>query len=93
MNIFYPIQLLANLFSYNLLGLAKNSYLANTINFFIYDTIKIGLLLLIINFIMAGVNYYFPMEKARDILTKKRWFGINYLMAALLGIVTPFCSC
>jgi uncharacterized membrane protein YraQ (UPF0718 family) len=33
------------------------------------------------------------MEKARDILTKKRWFGLNYLIAALLGIVTPFCSC
>jgi hypothetical protein len=42
---------------------------------------------------MAIVNYYFPMEKARDILTKKRWFGMNYLIAALLGVVTPFCSC
>jgi hypothetical protein len=33
------------------------------------------------------------MERARDILTKKRWSGVNYLMAAILGIVTPFCSC
>ncbi|MCK9186418.1 permease [Candidatus Gracilibacteria bacterium] len=93
MDIFYPIQLLADFVSYNLVGLAKGSYLANTINFFIYDVIKIGLLLLIINFVMAIVNYYFPMEKARDILTKKRWFGMNYLIAALLGVVTPFCSC
>jgi hypothetical protein len=42
---------------------------------------------------MAITRYYFPMEKARDILNKKRWFGLNYLMAAALGIVTPFCSC
>jgi len=42
---------------------------------------------------MAITRYYFPLERARNILTKKRWFGLNYLMAALLGIVTPFCSC
>ncbi|MFA5163194.1 MAG: permease [Patescibacteria group bacterium] len=93
MDIFYPIQWLADLVSYNLLGLVKDSYLANAVNFFIYDTIKIGLLLLVINLVMAAVNYYFPMERARDILTKKRWLGMNYLIAALLGIVTPFCSC
>jgi len=33
------------------------------------------------------------MEKVRDILTKRRWFGLEYLFAALLGVVTPFCSC
>jgi len=93
MNIFYPIQLLTNLINYGLLNLTAGSYLADAISFFIFDTIKIGLLLLIINFIMAAFNYYFPMERAKKILTKKRWFGMNYLMAALLGIVTPFCSC
>jgi uncharacterized membrane protein YraQ (UPF0718 family) len=90
---FYPIQLLADYVSFELAGLVRESYLGNALNFFIYDTIKIGLLLLVINFVMAMVNYYFPMEKARDILMKKRWFGLNYLMAALLGIITPFCSC
>ena len=93
MSIFYPIQLLADFITFQLIGLAQGSYLGSTLNFFIYDTVKIGLLLLAINFVMAIVNYYFPMEKARDILMKKRWFGLNYLMAALLGIVTPFCSC
>ena len=92
MDIFYPIQLLADIIN-NLTGLAKESYFGSTVNFFVYDTIKIGLLLIIINYIMAITRYYFPMEKARDILTKKRWFGLNYLMAAVLGIVTPFCSC
>ncbi len=42
---------------------------------------------------MAATRYFFPMEKVRDILTKRRWFGFNYLLAALLGVVTPFCSC
>lgn len=93
MDIFYPIQLLADTISYGLAGLIKESYVGSAVNFFIYDTIKIGLLLVIINYIMAITRYYFPMERARDILTKKRWFGMNYLMAAILGIVTPFCSC
>ncbi|MDX9970834.1 MAG: permease [Candidatus Gracilibacteria bacterium] len=93
MDIFYPIQFLADQFTFNIFGLTKGSYFTNALNFFIYDTVKIGLLLVLINFIMAIVNFYFPMEKARDILTKKRWFGLNYLIAALLGIVTPFCSC
>lgn len=93
MSIFQPIQLFSDFISYNLLNLTKGSYLGNTANFFVYDTIKIGLLLLFINYVMAMTRYYFPIERARDILTKKRWFGLNYLMAALLGIVTPFCSC
>ena len=67
--------------------------LTDAVNFFIYDTIKIGLLLLVINYLMAITRYYFPMEKVREILTKRRWFGLDYLFAALLGVVTPFCSC
>lgn len=93
MDIFYPIQFLADVISYDMAGLVKGSFLASAVNFFIYDAIKIGILLLFINYLMAMVRYYFPMEKARDILSKKRWFGLNYVMAALLGVVTPFCSC
>lgn len=93
MDIFAPIQWFANTLTYTWLQIPMGSYLGNAVNFFIYDTIKIGLLLVFINYFMAVTRYYFPMEKARDILTKKRWFGLNYLMAALLGVVTPFCSC
>jgi len=92
MDIFYPIQFFADIIN-SLFGLAKESYIGSAVNFFVYDTIKIGLLLIAINYIMAITRYYFPMEKARNILSKKRWFGLNYLMAAVLGIVTPFCSC
>lgn len=93
MDIFRPIQLFADLVTYRLFGIAQGSYLGNAVNFFIYDTIKIGLLLIVINFLMAVIRHYFPMEKVRDILTKRRWFGLDYLFAALLGIITPFCSC
>jgi len=93
MDIFYPIQLLANTVTNDWLSLAKESYLDSALNFFIYDTIKIGILLVFINYLMAITRYYFPTNKVRDLLTKRRWYGLDYLFAAFLGVVTPFCSC
>lgn len=82
MDIFSPIQLLADSISLN-----------PALNFFIYDTIKIGILLVFINYLMAITRYYFPVNKVRNLLTKRRWYGLDYLFAAFLGVVTPFCSC
>ena len=93
MDIFKPIQLFANLATYQWLRIVPHSYWGETINFFIYDTIKIGLLLIVIHYFMAFTRYYFPMGKARDLLLKRRWFGLDYFFAAILGVVTPFCSC
>src|SRR4030042_3857067 len=93
MDIFKPVQIFAESLTYQWLRITPHSYWGDAINFFIYDTIKIGLLLIIINYIMAITRYFFPMEKVRDILTKRRWFGLDYIFAALLGVVTPFCSC
>lgn len=93
MDIFKPIQLLADLTTYNWFGIGKGTYLGNAVNFFIYDAIKIGLLIILINYVMAIARYYFPMEKVRDLLTKRRWFGMDYLFAAILGTITPFCAC
>ncbi len=93
MDIFRPIQLFSDMATYGWLNLNENSYLGSAVNFFIYDTIKIGLLLIVINYVMAITRYYFPMEAVREMLTKRRWLGLDYLFAALLGIVTPFCSC
>jgi len=93
MDIFKPIQIFADLITYQLLRIVPHSYLGDTVIFFIYDVIKIGLLLIVINYFMAITRYYFPMEKVRDLLTKRRWFGLDYLFAAVLGVVTPFCSC
>lgn len=93
MDIFRPVQFLADTATYQWFRIAPHSYLGDAVNFFIYDTIKIGILLVAVNYLMAAIRFYFPMEKARDILTKRRWFGLDYLLAALLGVVTPFCSC
>ncbi len=93
MDIFAPLQYFADQVTFQWLGIAEQSYAANVVNFWIYDVLKISLLLIIINYFMAITRYYFPMEKIRDLLTQKRWFGMQYLFAALLGIVTPFCSC
>ncbi|MCX6731198.1 MAG: permease [Candidatus Roizmanbacteria bacterium] len=93
MDIFKPIQLFADIVTFQMLHILPHSYWGDTINFFIYDTIKIGLLLVIINYFMAFTRFYFPMEKVRDLLLKRRWFGIDYVFAALLGVITPFCSC
>lgn len=92
MDIFKPIEILANTATYNWFGIT-DKYWGETINFFIYDTIKIGLLLVLINFIMAITRYYFPVEKVRNILSGRKWYGFDYVMAALLGVITPFCSC
>jgi hypothetical protein len=93
MDIFGPIQLFADLVTYNLLKIGQESYLGSAVNFFIYDVIKVGILLLVISYVMAIVRYNFPTKRVRDILTKRRWFGLDYLFAAILGMITPFCSC
>lgn len=93
MNVFRPIQLFADLVTYSWLRIAAHTYWGDAVNFLVYDAIKIGILLIVINYIMAITRYYFPLEKARNILAKRRWFGLDYLFAAMLGVVTPFCSC
>src|SRR3990172_2209476 len=93
MDVFKLIQDFADLATFDWLGLGSDSYLGSAVNFFMYDTIKIGLLLVLINYLMAIIRYYFPIERVRDLLTKRRWHGIDYLLAAGLGVITPFCSC
>ncbi len=93
MDLFAPLQQLADLATYQWFKIPPHSYWGDTVNFFINDVIKIGLLLVVINYLMAIIRYYFPMEKVRNILTRRCWFGLDYFLAALLGVVTPFCSC
>lgn len=93
MDIFTPIQTFSDLVTFQWFRIAPHSYWGDTVNFFLYDVVKIGVLLVGINYVMAMTRYYFPMEKVRDILTRRRWFGLDYLFAAALGIITPFCSC
>ena len=92
MSIFYPIQLLSNWLTYSVFGIAQKTLLAGAVNFFIYDTLKIFLLLSTIVYGVAIIRAYFPPERTKRILSHKREF-IGNVFAALLGIVTPFCSC
>lgn len=77
----------------SILNLEEKSRLAQALQFFIYDTIKILLLVFIVIFFMGIVNSYFPVEKVRNYLSRKKLYGLEYLMASLFGTVTPFCSC
>lgn len=87
------IQQLADWLVFDVLNLEKGRHLAEALNFFIYDSIKILLLVLVIIFFMGIVNSYFPVEKVRNYLSRKKLYGFEYLMASLFGVVTPFCSC
>lgn len=86
-------QLFANWFSFNLLNLDPSSRLGESLNFFVYDSLKILILLLVINFLMAIVRHYLPIEKLKDFLASRKWYGLDYFLAALFGTITPFCSC
>ncbi|WP_147678002.1 permease [Algibacter pacificus] len=87
------IQHLADWFVYNILNLNKGQHLAEALNFFIYDTVKILILLFVIIFFMGIVNSYFPIDKVKNYLSRNKLYGLEYLMASLFGVVTPFCSC
>lgn len=88
-----PLQSIAEWVTYQLLSLEADSRLGASVEFFIYDSLKIILLLIIINYLMAMVRHYLPLEKIRDFLSKRKWYGLDYFMAALFGALTPFCSC
>lgn len=87
------IQDIADWFVYDILNLNKGQHLAEALNFFIYDTTKILILLFVIIFFMGIVNSYFPIDKVKNYLSRNKLYGLEYLVASLFGVVTPFCSC
>ena len=86
------LKAFADLVVYRWFGLIQGTHLADALDFFIYDVIKIFLLLTTIIFVVSIIRSFFPPEKTRQFLGRKHgWVG--NILAALLGIVTPFCSC
>jgi uncharacterized membrane protein YraQ (UPF0718 family) len=77
---------------YSLFGMERTSTLAGAVEFFVYDTVKIFLLLSVIIFAVSVIRSFFPPERTKRILSHKKEF-IGNILAALLGVVTPFCSC
>lgn len=87
------IQQFADWLIFDLLGMDANSRLGEAVNFFVYDSTKIILLLFSISIVMGIVNAYFPIERLRNYLSSHRLYGFQYLLASIFGAITPFCSC
>jgi len=87
------LQKIADWIVFGILNLDKKSHLAEALNFFIYDSVKILLLLLFVVFLMGIINSYFPVERVRNYLSSRKLYGFEYLSASMFGVVTPFCSC
>jgi len=74
------------------LGLSRDTHLGEAVHFFAYDTPKVFLLLIGIVYIVGVIQTFFSPERTRALLAGRR-LGLGNILAALLGIVTPFCSC
>lgn len=90
--VYQSLPELARYLTYKLFGLQEGSHLAAAVEFFIYDTPKVLMLLTIVVFGVGIINTFFTPERTRRILAGKRE-SVGNVLAALLGIVTPFCSC
>lgn len=77
---------------FDIIGLSAGSHIGEAVNFFIYDTIKIFILLLSIIYIVTLLRSYFPVEKARAYISGKHKL-VGHVLAAAFGLITPFCSC
>lgn len=87
------IQNFADWLVYIVFGLSSDQNIGIALNFFVYDSIKILLLLFMISVLMGIVNAYFPIERLRQFLTNRNMYGMQYFFASLFGAITPFCSC
>ena len=83
-------RLIGNVLS--LLGLDIDGRLGGSVQFFLYDVIKITVLLCLLIFVISYIQSYFPPERSKKILGRFHGIGAN-IISALLGTVTPFCSC
>lgn len=86
------LESFAQWFTYHLLGLVPGTPLASAVEFFLYDTPKVLMLLALIVFAVGVVRTFFTPERTRAFLAGKREF-VGNILASALGIVTPFCSC
>jgi len=87
------IEALADWLVYGLGGLSQSSEWGQTLHFFLYEVVVIGLLLVIVTHIMSAITAYFPVERVRSFIASGKLRGGEHLAASLFGAVTPFCSC
>ncbi len=86
------LSALVTFFVEQVLGLSTRENLGGSIHFFIYDVVKIFILLSVLIFAISYIQSFFPPERTRKILGRFNGLSAN-ILAALLGTVTPFCSC
>jgi len=90
---FIWLQSFTDWFIYWVINLDKTIHLAQALNFFIFDSIKIFILLIVIVHIMTLINHYLPIEKIRNFLARNKLYWLEYLFASFFWVITPFCSC
>jgi Predicted permeases len=91
-DVFYPLQWIADKLTYEVFSIAPDTHLSSSVNFIIYDVLKIFILLIVMIFAVSYIRTYVTPEKTRKVLGGKT--GLQYhLLASILGAVTPFCSC
>lgn len=90
--LYLNLEKITDLLIFSLIGLTPKTHLTDAVWFFVFEVPKVLLLLTIIVFIVGIIRSYFSPEKTRKILGGKKLF-VGNVLASLLGIVTPFCSC
>ncbi len=90
--LYVNLESAASYFIYSIIGMERNTHLTEAIRFFIFEVPKVLLLLTLVVFGVGIIRSYFSPEKTRNILAGKSLLTGN-IMASMLGIVTPFCSC
>jgi uncharacterized membrane protein YraQ (UPF0718 family) len=90
--IYRLLQPFSEWLTYALLGLTRTSHIGSAVAFFVFETPKVLMLLTLIVFVVGIIRSYFTAERTRQILAGKRE-SVGNVLAAMLGIVTPFCSC
>jgi len=92
MNIFRPLTLLSDALTYRVFALVPETSIAEAVHFFIEDTLKIFLLLIVIIYVVTVIRTFIPPERIRSLLSKRNPV-IGHALAGLIGVVTPFCTC
>jgi uncharacterized membrane protein YraQ (UPF0718 family) len=90
--IYLQLHALSTWLSFSLLGLNPDSRLGSAVQFFLYDTPKVMMLLVAVVFFVGIIRSFFTPQRTRRILSGHRQFA-GHILAALLGVVTPFCTC
>lgn len=91
--VYHHLPAIVDYLTYELFPLRPDSHLGEALNFFIYDTLKILILLFLISSLMGIVNAYFPVDRLRNYLITRKLYGLEYFLASFFGAITPFCSC